>query len=129
MQRLLEAASVVGTTFATAAVAAGTQRDIQEVETICAHIAQQGHLLVAEGLAEWPDGTLSGRYRFRHVFAQQALYERIDEARLVGLHTRIGQRLAASYGPHAHTIASDLRRHFARGRDRARAAQYPPGRA
>jgi predicted ATPase len=41
------------------------------------------------GLAEWPDGTVSGRYRFRHGLYQSVLYEQVGEARRVRLHNLI----------------------------------------
>ena len=72
-RRVLDAASVVGQEFAVAAVAAGTQSPVDEVEGICDGLAAHGHFLADTGLTVWPDGTRSGRYRFQHALYQQAL--------------------------------------------------------
>src|SRR5262245_9912924 len=63
-QRLLEAASVAGVEFAVAEAAAGLQDDMETLESQCERLARTGQLLQTEGVAEWPDGTLSGRYSF-----------------------------------------------------------------
>ena len=74
VRQVLEAASVVGDEFAVAAVAAAMQADPERVEDICEQLASQGSLIVDAGVAEWPDGSVSGRYRFRHAFGRQATY-------------------------------------------------------
>ena len=97
--RVLEAASVVGQTFTVAAVAAGSQAPVEEVEAVCDGLAAQQHLLDDVGLRVWPDGTRGGRYRFQHALYQQVLYDQIGTARRMQLHRRIGERLEAGYGP------------------------------
>src|SRR5215831_12021282 len=111
-QRVLEAASVMGEAFAAVAVAAGAQLSVAAVEEVCEGVASYHHLIEDAGLAEWPDGTRGGRYRFRHVLYQQVLYERLGTARRLHLHRRIGARLAAAYGARAREIASQLAVHF-----------------
>jgi DNA-binding winged helix-turn-helix (wHTH) protein/predicted ATPase len=123
-QRLLEVASVAGAEFAVAAIAAALKQEIDEVEEVCEDLTGQGHFLVERGVSAWPDGTVSGRYAFRHALYQNVLYERIAEARRVRLHRSIGERLAASYGERAREIAAELAVHFERGRDYQRAVQY-----
>ena len=59
-QQILETASVVGETFAVAAVAAGVQGSIEDVEAVCEGLAAQRHLLDDAGLMVWPDGTRGG---------------------------------------------------------------------
>jgi len=114
-QQVLETASVVGDEFAVAAVAAGAQCTVEEVEAVCEGVAAHHHLIDDTGLAAWPDGTRGGRYRFRHVLYQQVLYERLGTARRRHLHRRIGARLATGYGARAREIASQLAVHFERG--------------
>jgi predicted ATPase len=80
-QRVLEAASVVGETFAVAAVAAGVQGQVADVEALCEGLAAQHHVIDDTGLTMWPDGTSSGNYRFQHALYQQVLYERLGSAR------------------------------------------------
>jgi predicted ATPase len=123
-RHILEAASVAGTEFTVAAVAAALKQDMDEVETICEEVAGQGHFLEERGIAEWPDGTMSGRYSFRHALYQNVLYERIAEARRMRLHRLIGERLEAGYGSRAHEIAAELAVHFERGHDYRRAVHY-----
>jgi predicted ATPase len=123
-QRLLEAASVAGTEFAVAAVAAALKQDLDTAEETCEELAWQGHFLEERGLAEWPDGTVSGRYAFRHALYQNVLYERIAEARKVRLHRVLGEQLEIGYGAKAPEIAAELAMHFEQGRDYQRAVQH-----
>ena len=99
--RVLEAASVVGKAVTVAAVAAGSQVPVEDVEAVCEGLAAQQHLLDDVGLRAWPDGTRGGRYRFQHALYQQVLYEQIGTARRMQLHRRIGVRLEAGYGTRA----------------------------
>ena len=63
-QRVLEAASVVGEAFAVAAVAAGVQGPMEDVEAVCDGLAAQRHFLDDTGWTVWPDGTRSGAIAF-----------------------------------------------------------------
>jgi predicted ATPase len=123
-QRLLEAASVAGTEFAVATVAAALKQDLDTAEETCEELAWQGHFLEERGLAEWPDGTVSGRYAFRHALYQNVLYGRIAEARRVRLHRQIGEQLETGYGSKAPEIAAELAMHFEQGRDYQCAVKY-----
>jgi len=60
-QQVLEAASVAGTEFSTAAVAASIAVEIEAAEEQCAMLARRGQFLHAHAVTEWPDGTVSGR--------------------------------------------------------------------
>jgi predicted ATPase len=115
VRRVLEAASVVGKVFTVAAVAAGSQVPVEDVEAVCEGLAAQQHLLDDAGLQVWPDGTSGGRYRFQHALYQQVLYEQIGTVRRRQLHRRIGERLEAGYGARATEIAAQLAAHFERG--------------
>jgi len=123
-QGLLEAASVAGMEASAAAIAAALQRDVEEVEEQCAILARQNRFVQTCGTAEWPDGTVATRYRFRHAFYQDVLYERVLAGRRVRLHRQIGARLEAAYGARAGEIAGELAVHFTRGRDAGRAVTY-----
>jgi predicted ATPase/DNA-binding winged helix-turn-helix (wHTH) protein len=123
-QQVLEVASIAGATFAVAAVVAGSKREAEAVEEICEELAWQGHFLQEEGVEEWPDGTLSGRYQFRHALYQSVLYERVAVARQVRLHRQIGEQEEQAYGDRTREIAVELAAHFERGRDYRRAVRY-----
>src|SRR5499426_3832397 len=123
-RRLLEAASVVGKRFTVAAVAAGAQCAVEDVEAVCEGLAAQQHFLDDIGLREWPDGTRGGRYRFQHALYQQVLYEQIGTVRRRQLHRRIGARLEVGYGARATEIAAQLTVHFEHGGATAQAVRY-----
>ena len=123
-QRVLESASVVGVEFAVAALAAGLSTDAGVLEEVCEDLTGQGHFIEEVGIADWPDGTLSGSYRFQHALYQQVLYDRIPEARRVRLHRAIGEREETAYDAQARARALELATHFERGRDLRRAVQY-----
>ena len=121
---VLEAASVVGVDFTTAAVAAGTQVEVDEVEQRCEELTRRGQFLLGNGIEEWPDGTAAGRYRLRHVLYQQVVYERLPVGQRMRLHRRVGERQEAGYGGRAHERAVELAGHFEQGRDYERAVRY-----
>ncbi|HEY2386976.1 MAG TPA: AAA family ATPase [Candidatus Binatia bacterium] len=123
-RQLLEAASVAGTHFSAASVAAAVVRELEEVEEGCDALARDGQFLRATGLAEWPDGTVSGAYEFIHELHRGTLYARLSPAHLRLLHQRVGCRLERGYGVRADVIATELAQHFERGRDAARATKY-----
>jgi predicted ATPase len=123
-RRVLDAASVVGEAFAVAAVAAGTQAPVEDIEAVCAGLAAQRHFLDDVGWTVWPDATSGGRDRFQHALYQQVLYESLGTARRVQLHQGIGTRLEVGYGGQAGEIAAQLALHFERAGEIRRAVHY-----
>jgi predicted ATPase len=115
-QRVLEVASVAGDVFATVAVAAGLDVAVDDVDTIYDILAQQHAFLEPAGLAEWPDGTLSGCYRFQHALYRQVLTARLGELQRVQVHRRMGERLAQGYELQLPALATQLSFHFVPGR-------------
>ena len=65
----------------------------QQGELRCEALARRGQFLRAAGIAEWPDGTVAGRYAFIHALYQQVLYGRVSIGERVGLHLRTGECL------------------------------------
>ena len=124
VRQVLEAASVAGDEFAVAAVAAALQAEAGQIEEVCEQLASHGSLIVDAGVAEWPDGSVSGRYRFRHALYRRVLYEGIAAARRVRLHRAIGRRVEAGFGARAGEHASELAMHFALGRSHLRALHF-----
>jgi predicted ATPase len=98
-QRVLEIASVAGDVFATAAVAVGLDVPRDNVDAICDMLAHQHAFLEPAGLAEWPDGTLSGCYRFQHALYHQVLAARLGELQRVQVRRRMREHLAQDYSP------------------------------
>jgi predicted ATPase len=123
-QRVLEAASVVGQDWTVAAVAAGMDTDVEQVEAGCEELARQGQFVQAWELVAWPDGTVSGSYQFRHALYQQVVYDRVPVGQRVRLHRRLGARLEAGYQAQTSAHAAELALHFERGREPARAVHY-----
>jgi DNA-binding winged helix-turn-helix (wHTH) protein/predicted ATPase len=122
-QAVLAVASAAGAEFS-AALASADGIDPGEAEECCAALARRGQFVRSEGTAEWPDGTIAGRYAFIHALYRTALYARIPVGHRVGLHARIGARLERAHGERAAEIAGELAMHFEHGRDFERAVQY-----
>ncbi len=123
-QMLLEVASVVGMDFAAALVAACTGIPVEAVERCCDHLARQGQFIRDHGLAIWPDGTSSGRYRFRHVLYEQALLQTLASGRRARLHRQIGDQLEAGYGERSREIAGELANHYERAAAADKTVRY-----
>lgn len=121
---VLQVGSVAGMTFAAAAVAAQTGYEVEVVEELCEGLAQRQHLVQADGVEAWPDGTVSARYVFRHALYPDVLYNRIPASRRQRLHRQLGAQLEAAYGARASDIAAELARHFEHGWEARRAVQY-----
>jgi DNA-binding winged helix-turn-helix (wHTH) protein/predicted ATPase len=123
-QHALEVASVVGLEFSAAAVAAGLRESPIRSEELCAELARHGQFIRAEDLETWPDGTVTGHYRFLHSLYQYACYHRTPEGWRVQLHRQIGGRKEAAYGGRASEIATEFAMHFERGHDYDKAVHY-----
>ena len=115
-QRVLEVASVAGVDFSAAAVAAGTETVLDEVEERCTLLVRRGQFLQAKGTTDWPDGTVTTHYGFLHALYQEVTYERASAGQRISLHQRIGERTETAYGERAREIAAELAVHFERGR-------------
>jgi predicted ATPase/DNA-binding winged helix-turn-helix (wHTH) protein len=123
-QEVLAVGSVAGAEFAVASVAAGVQTAAEAVEAVCERLARQGQFLEDRGLVEWPDGTVGGRYGWRHALYQEVVYARLGAGRQARWHRVIGERLEQAYGARAQEVAAELALHFARGQDATRAVRY-----
>ncbi|MGH7965267.1 MAG: AAA family ATPase, partial [Candidatus Binatia bacterium] len=123
-RQVLEVASVAGAEFTTASVAAGIPTLIETVEEHCEGLARHGQFIEDRGLATWPDGTVSGRYGFRHALYQEVLYRRLSARQRARVHLGIGLREEVGYGERSTEIAAELAVHFERGRDYLRAIHY-----
>jgi predicted ATPase len=123
-RRLLDAGSVAGAEFSAAAVAAALPASLDAVERGCAELVRRASFLTALGSEAWPDGTIAGRFGFRHALYRDVVYESVPMGRRAELHRRIGLRLEAGAGERAVELATLLAMHFERGRDAARAIRY-----
>jgi DNA-binding winged helix-turn-helix (wHTH) protein/predicted ATPase len=121
---VLTAASVIGREFATAAVAAALEGDVDTVEGACARFARQGVFIVGAGAGTWPDGTRADLYAFRHDLYRELLYDRLPATRRAAAHARVGRRLEAAWHERLDAVASELAEHFERGNEPVRAIPH-----
>jgi len=121
---MLGAASVAGVEFCAAEVASALEADEIEISERCDDLAHREICLARAGVAEWPDGTISERFRFRHALHRDVLYERAAPARRRIQHRRIGERLASAHGDRAEAIAAALAAHFEAAGDVAHALAW-----
>ncbi len=123
-QRILEAASVIGTEFSVGAVAAALENDLADVEIRCEELGRRHQFVRECGVQISPAGDAVGRFGFVHAVYRHVLYERMSASRRMHLHQRIGRRDEELYGARAGEIAAGLAMHFEQAGDHARAVRY-----
>src|SRR5262249_26326126 len=123
-QRLLEVASVGGTAFSAAAVAAGMEATVEQVDEWCEELVKRGQFLQTQEPTMLPDGAIFWNYQFLHALYQAVLYERVLPMRRLRLHRRIGEHQERRYGEYGKDIAAELAVHFERGQQAQKAVQY-----
>jgi DNA-binding winged helix-turn-helix (wHTH) protein/tetratricopeptide (TPR) repeat protein len=123
-KNVLEVASAAGTTFPALLVARAMDRDVLDVEEICEELVRSGRVLISAGVAEWPDGAISGSYAFGHALYQEVLYQQLAPARRSKTHRLLGECLEGGYCGRSAEVASTLALHFDLGRDFAKALRY-----
>ena len=123
-RRLLVAASVQGYEFDSAVVAKALAADPGEVEERLEALERvYGFVRLVEE-REFPDRTLTLRYRFVHVLYQNALYGSLRPTRKAQLSTAVAEALLGYCGTQRTAIASELAMLFEAARDFERAAEY-----
>jgi predicted ATPase len=123
-RRVLDAASVAGAGFAVATVAAAAELPMREVEAVCTTLTVRTELVTATGVDAWPDGTVSGRYEFRHVLHREVLEHALPAMRRRHLHHAVGERLEAAWGSRAAEIGAELAVHFDAAGDVERSVRH-----
>jgi len=123
-RRVLDAASVVGTEFSVATVAAATDVAPAAVEEACVTLAARTELVSVRGVEAWPDGTVSGRYEFRHVLYREVLEHALAPMSRRNLHRAVGERLEQAWGARSGEIAAALAIHADAGGDAEGAVRH-----
>jgi predicted ATPase len=123
-RRLLIAASVQGYEFDSAVVARVLERDAAEVEDRLAELDRVHAFVRMVREQEFPDRTLTLRYRFVHVLYQNALYASLGPTRRAALSAAVAQALLGYYGDKSGDVASELAILLEAARDFSRAADY-----
>jgi tetratricopeptide (TPR) repeat protein len=123
-RRLLVAASVQGYEFDSAVVARAVERDAAEVEERLDELDRVHAFVRVVREQEFPDRTLSLRYRFVHVLYQNALYAFLGPTRRASLSAAVAQALLGYYGEKSGSVAAELALLLEAARDFSRAADY-----
>jgi tetratricopeptide (TPR) repeat protein len=123
-QLVLEAASVAGAEFSTAAVAAALEQPLREIESCCKRLSRHERFVQANGVTEWPDRTVAEAFHFRHALYRDVLYDRVPASYRIELHRRIAEREESAYGEQAAEIATELAHHYSHANDANKAIQY-----
>ena len=121
---LLEAASAIGASFATQALAATLDRTPADIEAACARLAHTTHVVGDGQATTWPDHSAGMEHAFRHALYQQVLYAHVTPARRQGLHRRVAECLEKAFAGQPERVAAQLALHFERGADAPHAVQY-----
>ena len=120
--KLLTAASVQGYEFDSAVVAQVLNLDADEVEERLEKLERVFAFVKLTSEAEFPNGTLTLRYRFVHVLYQNALYAGLRATRKTTLSRDVALVLEACYGERDASVANELALLWEAARDFARAA-------
>jgi tetratricopeptide (TPR) repeat protein len=123
-RRLLVAASVQGHEFEAAIVARALALDSGDVEEALDRLDRMHALVRRVREVEFPDRTLTVRYRFAHALYQNALYGSLGPARRASISRAVAQAIVATHGEQAPAHASDLAFLFEAARDFSRAAEF-----
>ena len=123
-RKLLTAASVQGHEFDTIVISDVLGIDAADVEERVEGLDRVHGMVRAIGTYECPDGALTVRYRFIHVFYQNVLYASLQPTRRASLSRKVAQSLLAHHGVQASNLASELAMLYEVARDSANAAQH-----
>jgi predicted ATPase len=123
-RRLLTVAAVQGTEFDSAAAAEVLGLDAADAEERLAVLDRVHGLVGLVREQEFPDGTLTLRYRFVHVLYQNALYQGLQPTRRAAWSAALAQALLRHHGEQSHAVAGELGCLFEAARDHAPAARH-----
>jgi predicted ATPase len=121
---LLAAASVQGHSFDSAIVARAVKETAADVEDRLEALDKIHGFVRRAGEREFPNGEISGRYRFVHVLYQNALYASLAVSRRVALSRSVGEALLDLHGGSPAGAAAELGFLFETARDLEKAAGF-----
>ncbi|HVF40280.1 MAG TPA: protein kinase [Gemmatimonadaceae bacterium] len=122
--QLLTAASVQGYSFDSVVVAAALGRDAGDIEERLDELDRIHTFVQRRDEREFPDGTISSRYRFVHVLYQNALYSSLSVSRRVALSRAVGEALLRFHQGTPGPVAGELAFLFETARDAAKASEF-----
>ena len=121
-RKLLTCASVQGYEFDSAVVAQVLNLEADEVEERLEKLERIFAFVKLTSEAEFPNGTLTLKYRFVHVLYQNALYAGLRVTRKATLSRDVALALEACYGTRSASVANELALLWEAARDYARAS-------
>ena len=122
--KLLTAASVQGYEFDSAVVAQVLNLDADEIEERLEKLERVFAFVKLASEAEFPNRTLTLKYRFVHVLYQNTLYASLRATRKATLSRDVAQALEGCYGERSASVANELALLWEAAREYARAADY-----
>ena len=122
--QLLVACSVQGETFDAGVIAEVLAIDPPEVEKRFEVLDREFGFVQPVAEHEFPDRTLTLRYRFVHVLYQNVFYDSLTPARRASLSAKVAATLLRLYGDRSEEIAVELALLFEAARDFARAVDH-----
>ncbi|MFY9569963.1 MAG: protein kinase, partial [Blastocatellia bacterium] len=124
-RKLLICACVQGYEFDSAVLSRALSKDSADVEDRLEVLEREHAFLKLTGEQEFPDGTLTLRYRFIHALYQNVLHTTLKPTRKASLSVAVAQALLGYYGEDkASEVASELALLFESARDFDRASAY-----
>jgi DNA-binding winged helix-turn-helix (wHTH) protein/predicted ATPase len=123
-QLLLEVASVVGMEFSAAAIVAGDERRIPEIETLSERLVRRSQFLFRQGVPTLRDRRRATRYAFRYALYREVVYAQIPAGRREQLHQQIATWAEGAYRMQLDDRALELAEHFERAHDYLHAVAY-----
>ena len=122
-RKLLLGAAVQGQQFDSTILGEALGIDPADVEERLEALERVHVFVRREGEIEYPDRTLTLRYRFVHVLYQNVLFAELQPTRRLNLSAKSAQALAAHHGSDTAAVAGRLAVLFETARDFASAAQ------
>ena len=122
--RFMEAASVQGFEFDSAALSQVLATDEEQAEDQLQSLERDHRFIQFVKEAEFPDHTLTLRYRFVHVLYQNQLFLSLTRTKRARLSRAVAETIEAFYGKSRHEVAAELAALHKEARDFAKAANY-----
>jgi predicted ATPase len=123
-RKLLAAASVQGYEFDSAVLAQTLHLEAEEIEERLERLERIFSFVKLVSEAEFPDRTLTLRYRFVHALYQHSLYGELRITRKASLSAAVARSLEGYYGKQSTSVANELAVLWETAREYARAADY-----
>jgi len=123
-QRILNSGAVAGERFSVWTIRPTLDLESDRIEELLEGLAEKQQFVRSAGIQEFPDGSVSAQYEFRHSLFRQVLYRRLSSVSRSKLHRRIGEQLGLLSSEGRPELASELASHFEEGHEYGHAIHY-----